>query len=93
MTTGTEASAIVGVVFGGLNFWLLARIIAGMVRAQEVPKWKTAIYFFGKMALLFVTIGLILWKGYVSPLPFLGGFTVSLIVGIAAIILKGKQHA
>jgi len=91
MTAGMEFSVLTGVLFGGLNFWFLARIIAGMVSAQEVPKWKTALFFFGKMTLLFVTIGLILWKGYVTPLPFLGGFTVSLVAGIAVILLKGRK--
>lgn len=75
-------SLLVGIVFGGANFWLLTRIIAGMIRSAEIPRWKTTLYFFGKMTLLFLILGLILWKGYVTPLPFLGGFTVSLVVGI-----------
>lgn len=91
MTMGMEFSVLTGVLFGGLNFWLLTWIIAGMVKAHEIPKWKTAFFFFGKMTLLFVTIGLILWKGYVTPLPFLGGFTVSLIAGISVILLKGRK--
>ena len=81
----------IGIVFGALNFWFLTRIIVGMVRAQEVARWKTALYFLGKMTLLFVTIGLILKKGYVSPLAFLGGFTVSLVVGIIVILNRVKN--
>lgn len=85
-------SVFVGLLFGGLNFWLLVRIIRGMVRAGEFPKWKTALYFVGKMLLLFVILGLILWKGYVTPLPFLGGFTVSLVLGLTVVILRGKRE-
>lgn len=74
---------IVGAVFGLVNFWLLLRIVHGMVHAEKVAKWKTPLYFITKLALLGLTIGLILKKGYVSPLPFLAGFTVSLVAGIA----------
>lgn len=88
--TGPESIAV-GVAFGGLNLWLLFRIVSGMVRSENISKAKTALFFFGKMSLLFVTIGLILWKGYVSPLPFAGGFTVSLVVGLALLIIKGKK--
>lgn len=80
-------SLIVGLFFGAANLWLLSRVVAGMVHADRVPQWKTATFFITKMILIFVTIGLILWKGYVTPLAFLGGFTISLVLGI---ILKGN---
>ncbi len=82
MTPKDYWSVAAGLIFSGLNFWFLSRIIVGMTEAESVPKWKTALYFFGKMALLFVTIGLILWRGYVTSLPFLGGFTIGLVTGI-----------
>ena len=88
--TDSQMSILVGILFGAANFWLLTRIIRGMVRSQELKKWKTGLYFLGKMTLLFVTIGLILRKGYVTPLQFLGGFTVSLIGGLAVIIYRGQ---
>ncbi len=75
-------SFIVGLVFGGFNLWLLERIVAGMLRGREIPAWKTGAFFLGKMTLLFVTIGLLLWRGHVTPLAFLGGFTVSLVAGL-----------
>ena len=84
-----KIGVLAGLIFGGLNFWFLARIVGGLVRAEEVRKWKTGLFFFLKMTLIFVTIGLIIKKGYVSPLAFLGGFTVSLVVGII-VILKRK---
>jgi hypothetical protein len=61
------------VVFGLVNFWLLARIVRGMVQAEKVKKWKTLLFFFLKIGLIVLIIGLILEKAYVSPLPFLGG--------------------
>ncbi len=85
-------SFIVGIVFGGLNFWLLTRIIAGLIHSEKVKRWQTALFFFGKITLLFLTIGLILWKGYVTPLPFLGGFTVSLVMGILLSLWKGRER-
>jgi hypothetical protein len=75
-------SALTGFFFGAINFWLLSRIVRGLVQGEQVRKWKTGLYFFLKMTVLFVTIGLILRKGYVTPLPFLAGFTVSLVSGI-----------
>ena len=84
---------VAGLFFGGLNFWLLTRVVVGMALAGEIPKWKTGLFFFGKMTLLFVILGLILWKGYVTPLPFLGGFTVSLVAGIAIMIWRGKEKS
>lgn len=79
---------LAGIVFGALNFWLLIRIVTGLVQSDEVSKGKTAFLFATKMILLGSIIGLILWKRYVSPLPFVGGFTISLIVGIAIMALK-----
>jgi ATP synthase I subunit len=72
-----------GIVFGVVNFWLLTRIVKGMVASETVSKWKTPLFFILKIGLLILTIGLILEKRYVSPLPFLAGFTVSLVLGIA----------
>jgi len=82
MSSFTIVSIAVGAVFGGLNFWLLSRIVRALVDSENVKKWKTGLYFVLKMALLLTTFGLILRKGYVSPLPFLAGFTVSLVIGI-----------
>jgi hypothetical protein len=73
---------LIGIIFGALNFWLLIRIVTGLVRSDEVSKSKTAFLFAIKMILLAGIIGLILWKRYVSPLSFVGGFTISLIGGI-----------
>lgn len=94
MTVGVKESALVGIVFGGVNLWLLARIVIGLTRSasSHTKHWKTGLFFLLKMVLLALTLGLILWKGYVTPLPFLGGFTVSLIVGLTVVILKGKRH-
>jgi hypothetical protein len=75
--------ALVGVVFGAVNFWLLIRIVRGMMQSEKVKLWKTFLAFIAKLALLGLTIALLLKKGYVSPLPFVAGFTVSLIAGIA----------
>ncbi len=71
-----------GGVFGALNFWLLSRIVRGISKPEGTKPWKVGLLFFVKMVLLLGTFGLILKKGYVSPLPFLAGFTASLIVGI-----------
>lgn len=79
---------VVGLVFGALNFWLMTRIVQRLVQEEAGKKWKTGLFFFFKIALLLVTIGLILRKGYVTPLPFLAGFTASLIAGIGFVIWK-----
>ncbi len=86
-------SITIGLLFGAANLWLLSKIIAGMVgRGVRAPRWKIKMgfYLFGKLALLFLIIGLILKGGYVTPLQFLGGFTVSLIVGLAVILYRGQ---
>lgn len=92
MNPATVTSVSVGLVFGALNFWFLSRIVRGLVQSEKVKKWKTGLFFFLKMALLFATIGLILKKGYVTSLPFLAGFTASLIGGIAVILVSGASR-
>ena len=89
MIPDNAISLVAGAVFGGINFWFLVRIVKGITGGKEIQKGKILFFFFGKMALLFVTIGLILWRGYVAPLPFLGGFTISLVIGIVCMILRG----
>lgn len=84
--------ALAGLVFGFVNFWLLTRIVRGMVQADKVKPWKTFLSFIAKMALLAVTIGLILKKGYVSPLPFLGGFTASLVAAISVKAVRNTPN-
>lgn len=79
-----------GIAFGLLNFWLLARIVRGMVQAETVKKWKTLLYFLIKITLMILIIGLLLKKSYVSPLPFLAGFTVSLIAAICVVVFKSN---
>jgi hypothetical protein len=80
-----------GAAFGFLNFWFLVKIVRGFTDSEETKKWKVGALFFLKMALLLGTFGLILQKGYVSPLPFLAGFTVSLMVGIAFKVIKSPK--
>jgi hypothetical protein len=79
---------LAGLAFGAVNFWLLIRIVRGMVQSETIKPWKTFLSFAVKMALLALTIGLLLKKGYVSPLPFVAGFTVSLVLGVAVIGLR-----
>ena len=86
------ASVIAGVVFGGLNLWLLSRIVQGLAGAENVKKWKVGLLFFAKMALFITTIVLILKYGYVSPLPFLAGFTASLVVGVTAVAIGSHRE-
>jgi len=82
MSSFTLISVAGGIVFGGLNFWLLSRIVRGISKPEGTKPWKVGLLFFVKMALLLGTFGLILKGGYVTPLPFLAGFTASLIIGI-----------
>jgi hypothetical protein len=84
---------LAGLAFGAVNFWLLIRIVRGMTRSETVKPWKTLLFFVGKIALLALTIGLLLKKGYVSPLPFLAGFTVSLAAGIALKALRNPESS
>jgi hypothetical protein len=88
-----NGSVLAGILFGAANLWLLFRIIRIMISGaagEKVSKSKTLLLIAGKLLLLFLTIGLLLVKRYVTPLPFLGGFTISLIAGIAVILWKGK---
>lgn len=95
MTRPDVLSALGGVVFGGLNFWLLVRIVRGIAQSpqntKDTKKGRIVLLFFLKMGLLLGTFGLILKGGYVTPLPFLAGFTVSLIAGIVIKIIKSPK--
>ncbi|QQR81643.1 MAG: hypothetical protein IPJ69_05930 [Deltaproteobacteria bacterium] len=95
-------SLIIGLGFGVINFLLLSRVIGGFIVVQNVDDAKarqkivikTILMLILKMTLIFGTIGLLLWNHHVSPLAFLGGFTVSLLIAIPAKLLqKGTDHA
>ncbi len=97
-----QKSLAFGLIFGLINFWFLSNILSGFIISQsatdpQVQKRrmvKTVLLLVGKMAFLFLTIGLLLWKRSVSPLAFLGGFTASLLVSIPLKLLKkGDEHA
>ncbi len=97
-----QKSILMGLAFGMLNFWLLSQVIAGFILSQQDQEAhlkqkrlvRTITFLVGKMILLFVTIGLILWKQHASPLAFLGGFSISLLVSIPLKLLqKGPDHA
>ena len=92
MTPEIWQGASVGLVFGAVNFWLLIRIVRGMMQSEKIKPWKTFLSFIAKLALLGLTIGLLLKKGYVSPLPFVAGFTVSLVAGIAWKALRNSPE-
>jgi hypothetical protein len=83
---------LAGLAFGVVNFWLLIRIVRGMVESQKIKPWKTFLSFAVKIALLALTIGLLLKKSYVSPLPFLAGFTVSLVLGVSFKALRNSPE-
>jgi hypothetical protein len=83
---------LAGLAFGAVNFWLLIRIVRGMTQSENIKPWKTFLFFIVKIALLGLTIGLLLKKGYVSPLPFLAGFTVSLAAGIGLKAFRNSQQ-
>lgn len=93
MDRETWQGALAGLVFGAVNFWLLVRIVRGMVQSETLKPWKTFLSFALKIALLALTIGLLLKKGYVSPLPFVAGFTVSLVLGVAVVALKTSKNS
>ena len=81
-------SFVFGLSFGGLNIYLLARIVRGFIQAETVSTGKTVSLFLIKIILIFTTLGLLLWKQVVSPVPFLAGYTFSLVVGILYIDFK-----
>lgn len=100
-----QKSILMGLAFGMLNFWLLSQVVSGFILSQQdeasqEPHLKqkrlvrTITLLIGKMILLFLTIGLILWKQHATPLAFLGGFTISLLISIPLKLLqKGPDHA
>ena len=99
-----QKSILMGIVFGLVNFWLLSQVVTGFITSQQTQDpqnlkdqkkklIKTITLLIGKMIFLFATIALLVGKHHVSPLAFLGGFTISLLVAIPFKLLKGNPHA
>lgn len=71
-------SFLLGGIIAGVNLYLLSRIIRRI--GQEKGKGRLGLLVVAKFLFLFGIISLILWKGHVTPLAFLGGFSVPLVV-------------
>ncbi|MBI4374173.1 MAG: ATP synthase subunit I [Deltaproteobacteria bacterium] len=80
-------SFLLGGVIAGVNLYLLTRIIRRI--DQEKEKGRLGLLVAAKFLFLFGIISLILWKGHVTPLAFLGGFSLPL-VGYLCMSLRGS---
>lgn len=83
----TMTSLLLGVILAGINLTLLVRIIRQM--GGESSRTKMIALVTAKFLLVFGIISLILWKGHVSPLGFLAGFSLP-IVGYLCMTLRGS---
>ncbi len=81
-------SLLLGAGFATVNLILLSQIVKRMLGSASKKKLIGLVV--AKFLLFFGIIGLILWKGHVSPLPFLLGFSVPL-AGYLCIALLGSD--
>ena len=84
----TTTSFLLGVILAGINLTLLVRIVRQMT--GESSRSKLIALVTVKFLLVFGIISLILWKGHVSPLGFLAGFSIPL-VGYLCMNLRGSD--
>lgn len=104
MTASVWPSVVIGLVSGGINFYLLARVVRTLIgqaaadpagpefpsHGRRVSRWRITLLVTLKIALVAAIIVLIVSKAYVRPLALLGGFTLSLVGGILCMTLRGS---
>ncbi|MBI2067522.1 MAG: hypothetical protein HYW02_08040 [Deltaproteobacteria bacterium] len=71
------SSLLLGGILSGINLYLLSQIIKYL--SGSLQKKKLVLLIVAKFLVFFGIIALILWRGHVTPLAFLGGFTIPLI--------------
>jgi len=81
-------SLLLGGILAGINLYLLAKIVQ-RITALPTRKGRLVLLVAAKFLVFFGIIGLILWKGHVSPLAFLAGFSLPL-VGYLCMTLRGS---
>ncbi len=72
------SSLLMGLILASINLYLLVQIIRRVT--AQISKKKLVFLVAAKFLVFFGLIALILWKGHVSPLPFLAGFSIPLVV-------------
>ena len=83
-----------GLLVGGLNFYLLVQLVRILLGQKQVSRHKTIGLFLLKILILFGIIGLILLKGHVSPMPFLIGVSngpITLLLFGLCMTLRGSH--
>ena len=80
-------SLLMGGLLAGINLYLLSQIIRRLT--TEGSRKKLVFLIVAKFLVFFGVISLILWKGHVSPLAFIAGFSIPL-VGYLCMNLRGS---
>lgn len=80
-------SFLLGGIIAGVNLYLLSKIVRRI--GQENAKARLGLLVIAKFLILFGIISLILWKGHVTPLAFLGGFSLP-VVAYLCMTLRGS---
>lgn len=80
-------SLLLGAIIAGVNLLLLTQLVRRAMGGGS--RRKLILLVVAKFMIFFGIISLILWKGHVSPLAFLGGFSIPLI-GYLCISLRGS---
>lgn len=70
-------SLLLGGILAGINLYLLAKIVRQMTGSTS--KRRLVLLVAAKFMIFFGIISLILWRGHVTPLAFLAGFSIPLI--------------
>jgi TctA family transporter len=78
-------SLIIGAVLGGLNIYLITRLVRLLLGQEQASLIKMVVLFTLKILILFGIIGLILLKAHVSSVPFL----IGIVNGPLSLILYG----
>lgn len=81
-------SLLLGGILAGINLTLLSKIIR-RITIQPASRGRLILLVTAKFLVFFGIISLILWKGHVSPLAFLAGFSIPL-VGYLCMTLRGS---
>jgi hypothetical protein len=77
-------SFIAGLFFGVVNFWAWSKFIPAVLKVGEINTREAVLTFTIKFPIILVLFFIILYKGWVEPIWYVAGFSLTYLV----IILK-----
>ncbi len=85
MSRTATLSVAIGIAIAVANFWLLERLVTGLINREETSSKRLLLIFIAKAAVLFGVLGYVVLKVPIVVVPFLVGLSC-IVIGI---VLEG----